>query len=78
MISLHSATLSKAKVAIRIRQSQRWVLGLGKANVAPLQSRGKQSLLINISEKRLQELKDSKDQNPEEDNEAYSEDFEDY
>ena len=34
--------------------------------------------LIDISQKQLQELKDSKDQDPEADNEAYSEDFEDY
>ena len=33
---------------------------------------------IDISQKQLQELKDSKDQDPEADDEAYSEDFKDY
>ena len=48
MGSLYSATVSKAEVAIRIRQSQRWVLGLGKANMAPPWSGGKRSLSLYI------------------------------
>ena len=43
-----------------------------KLKIPPLEE------LINISQKQLQELKDSKDQDPEEDDEAYSKDFEDY
>ena len=34
--------------------------------------------LIDISQKRLQELKDSEDQDPKADDEAYGKDFEDY
>ena len=41
-----------------------------KLKISPLEE------LINISQKWLQELKDSKDQDPEADNEAYSKDFE--
>ena len=43
-----------------------------KLNIPPLEE------LINISQKQLQELKDSKDQDPDEDDEAYGEDFKDY
>ena len=58
MGSLHSATLSKAKMAIRIRQSQRWVLGLGEANVAPPQSGGERSLSYILKEDGLLTLHD--------------------
>ena len=34
--------------------------------------------LINISQKQLQELKDSKDQDPKADDEAYGKEFKDY
>ena len=43
-----------------------------KLKIPPLEE------LINISQKRLQELKDSKDQDPKADDEAYSKDFENY
>ena len=50
MISLHSATLIKAKVAIMIRQSQMWVLGLGNANVAPHKAGASEACLYYIKE----------------------------
>ena len=43
-----------------------------KLKIPPLEE------LIEISQKRLQELKDSKDQDPKADNKAYGKDFEDY
>ena len=43
-----------------------------KLKIPPLEE------LIDMSQKRLQELKDSKDQDPEADNEAYGKDFENY
>ena len=43
-----------------------------KLKIPPLEE------IINISQKRLKELKDSKDQDPEADNEAYGKDFKDY
>ena len=43
-----------------------------KLKIPPLEE------LIDISQKWLQELKDSKDQDPKADNEVYGKDFEDY